>query len=324
MSDRVAVVLLDALDKTNISMLNIESLSDRLYEQGQVFCCSTRPHTAESNPMIWGGVENNDRYWVAPDSADVEGIHGGTAEDAGFVDPAMYFDRTEGEPVAGASGFTRADYVGESFIWDDLTAAGYDARALQVPIVLPPYSTPNVTDELDECWFPDTKERMYQHIRQKPALVREQFEDGADFLATSIQMPDKWLHGVSENEHSIEWVEMDEGPELDAQIDDLITYFEEEDISWVIAGDHGSPCPGAMKVEDVRGYEYTLPTHRKQSVIISSTDLSPPGYTHQFYEWLRGLYDVEPLGESAFEVDADLTSSEASDVDTRLEALGYK
>ncbi|MFB6294975.1 MAG: glycosyltransferase, partial [Candidatus Nanohaloarchaea archaeon] len=185
---RVLALILDAIDMDNLYMWDMPFLQE-LYEQGgEVLGCSTLPHTALSNPMIWGGVENEDKFWV--ENIDGEGDQ--------WVDPAQYFDREEGEPVDGARGFSREeDYADETFIWDDLHAAGYDARALQVPIVLPPYSF-RVTDVLDDAWFPDVKERMAAHIREKPALIRDQFEDGADFVATSIQMPDKWLHGMGE------------------------------------------------------------------------------------------------------------------------------
>ena len=317
---RLLALILDALDVDNLRMFEMPHLQERYAESGDIFTCATRPHTAESNPMIWGGIENNHRYWVEPENESVEGIHGRTQKDDGYVDPAMFFDRSKGSPVEGASGFSREDdYANESFIWDDLAVAGYDARALQVPVTLPPFSTANVTDTLSKSWFPDTQERQHDHIRKKPELIRDQFEDGAEFLATSIQMPDKWLHGIGEGEVTEEWV-LSEAPVLDEQVSDLLDYCEENGIEWAVFGDHGSPAPGAMMV---RGGEYALPRHRKQSIIISSDGIEPPTYSDEMYEWVLDVYGAESVGKQVVPGwDEGATDSQA--VEDRLEALGYK
>jgi len=301
---RFLALILDALDVDNLHMFEMPNLRQRYRENhSEVLGVSTLPHTALSNPMIWGGVENEDKFWVTKEDADGDQ----------WVDPSQYFDRDEGEAIDGAKGFSREeDYADETFIWDDLHAAGYDARALQVPIVLPPYSY-RTTDTLSESWFPDTQERQHDHIREKPALIREQFEDGADFLATSIQMPDKWLHGIGEGEVTEEWT-LEEAPVLDQQVETLLSYCEDNDIEWAVFGDHGSPTPGAMKKNG-----YILPRHRRESIIMSSRP-SPPPYTADIYPWLLDLFDAEPAPSFTQEA---VAGADTEAVESRLENLGY-
>lgn len=305
MSDQKLLALsLDALDEWNIYQLQLEFIQELYEDRGKIFTCSTVPHTAVSNPMIFGGIQNDDKFWVEKE------------DDDRWVDPAQHFDRSKGQPVDGAKGFSRADdYTDESFIWDDLYAAGYDARALQVPIVLPPYSF-NTKHELEESWFPDTKARMADHIRRKPTHIGAQFAgpDGADAVFSSIQMPDKWLHGIGEGKCSEGWV-LSEAPVFDEQIERLVTYLDDHDISWVMFGDHGSPHPGAVKKNG-----YILPRHRKESIILSSEDLDPPTYTDELYEWMLDLFDVEPVGSNWKQLESDTTDG---DVEERLKNLGY-
>lgn len=303
---KMMALILDALDTYNISMYHMPFINEQYYDGGDILGVSTLPHTALSNPMIWGGVVNEDKFWVEKE--------GGPGEE--WVDPARYFDREEGEPIRGAEGFSREkDYEGETFIWDDLYQAGYDARALQVPIVLPPYSF-RVTEDLEDSWFPDTQERMAEHIRKKPSLIKEQFDDGADFVATSIQMPDKWLHGIGEEKVTEQWT-AEEAPMLDKKVELLVEYCEENDIEWVIFGDHGSPQPGAMKKNG-----YILPRHRKESIIMSS--LEPPTYTDELYEWFLDLYDATPADSPEYPEGESEVEELDDSVEERLENLGYK
>jgi hypothetical protein len=290
-------------------MLNLEYIQSKYEEGGDIFTCATLPHTALSSPMLYGGIENEDKFWV-------EREDGQTGEDNGqYVDPAQYFDRDEGAPVEGAQGFSRAtDYSDESFIWDDLYADGVDARAVQVPIVLPPYSF-RATRTLDEAWFPDTKERMAEHVREKPEILREQFEDGAEAVFSSIQMPDKYLHAIGEGKASEKWV-LQEAPVFDKRVKQLIKYCESNNIKWMFFGDHGSPHPGSMKKNG-----YILPRHRKESIIISSDGINPPTYTDELYPWLLDLFDAESVGSKWVSDSDEVSGSEL--VEERLENLGY-
>lgn len=310
MSDTILVCALDALDEFNIYQLNLEYIQEQYETNGDIFTASTLPHTALSNPMIFGGIKNEDKFWVEREDG-VDGESGGQ-----YVDPAQYFDREEGTPVEGAKGFSRAeDYANESFIWDDLYAAGYDARAVQVPIVLPPYSF-RASNTLDEAWFPDKKERMAAHVRQKPEILKGEFEDGADAVFSSIQMPDKWLHAIGEGKASEEWV-LSEAPVLDKRVEQLVEYCEDNDIEWMFFGDHGSPHPGAMKKNG-----FILPRHRKESIVISSEGIDPPTYTDEMYPWLKEQFGVETVGANWSQEDETEETIDNS-VEDRLENLGY-
>jgi len=310
MTKKILVCALDALDEFNQYMLDLNNIQNLYEERGDIFTCATKPHTAISSPMLYGGIENEDKFWV-------EREDGQTGEDTGqYVDPAAYFDRDDGTPVEGAHGFSReTDYSDESFIWDDLYAADIDARAVQVPIVLPPYSF-RATRTLDEAWFPDNKERMAEHVREKPEILKEQFEDGAEAVFSSIQMPDKYLHAIGEGKASEEWV-LSEAPVFDQKVAELIEYAESNDIGWLFFGDHGSPHPGAMMKNG-----FILPRHRKESIIISSEGIDPPTYTDEMYPWLLNHYDVETVGadwSTEFEPEQEIDTS----VEDRLENLGY-
>jgi len=309
MSDKLLVCALDGLDEFNIYQLGLEYIQELYESDGEIFGCATLPHTAVSNPMLFGGVENEDKFWVEREDG-IDGDSGGQ-----YVDPAQYFDREKGAPVDGAKGFSREeDYADESFIWDDLYAAGYDARAVQVPIVLPPYSF-RASDTLDEAWFPDTKARMKTHVREKPRILQAQFDDGAEAVFSSIQMPDKYLHAIGEGKASEQWV-LEEAPVFDENVRQLVEYCETEGIAWLLFGDHGSPHPGAMKKNG-----FILPRHRKESIILSSDGIEPPRYTDELYPWLLDRFDVDPVGSEWRSVEGDVSG--ASEVEQRLENLGY-
>jgi hypothetical protein len=314
--DRLAVILMDALGPSNIYdhqlFEGFEWIRSAYKRNGDVLGVSTLPHTAQSNPMIWGGFINADKFWVEPKDADE------------WIDPAVLFEHRGQEhnrdDAAEYRNYDRADFD-QSFVWDVLDAAGVDATALQVPICLPPYSY-NVVDLDPESWFPDTEDRMRDHVRVKPELIRQHaLGDGHDFIATSIQMPDKWLHGIPEGKCDREFVR-EEAHEVDYQLEKTIRVLESEGYDWVVAGDHGSPCPGAMPVRAART---VLPRHRKEAVIFGSEDLDLPTYTSEIYPWILERFGVEDR-----EVDPDLSKSVPSippefdaDVTERLENLGY-
>jgi len=310
MGEKLLVCALDALDQFNIYLLGLEYIQARWEEDGKIFTCTTLPHTAISNPMIFGGISNESNFWVEREDG-IDGENGGQ-----YVDPSQYFDRDSGAPVEGARGFSREqDYSNESFIWDDLYADGIDARAVQVPIVLPPYSF-RTTRELKNSWFPDMPERMEQHVREKPKILQEQFENGAEVVFSSIQMPDKYLHAIGEEKASEKWV-MQEAPQFDKEVAKLIQFCETRGIEWLLFGDHGSPHPGAMKKNG-----YILPRHRKESIIISSAGVNPPTYTDELYPWLLNRFDVEPVGSEWEQINSEKQSS-TDPAKERLKNLGY-
>lgn len=299
--NKLAIILLDALGPGNIRQLDGFRFIERKYdENGDVLGISTLPHTAQSNPLIWGGVMNWDKFWVH------------SSDD--WTDPAQHFDRVKGQPKEGAEAYTRDDYD-TSFIWDILDYNDYKACALQVPIVLPPYSY-NAEDELEDSWFPDSEERMSEHIRQKPEIIKEHVEKGYEFIATSIQMPDKWLHGIGEGKCTQEFMQ-EEAEVLDTKIREVIETLESAGFDWIICGDHGSPTPGAMPV---RNCKELLPRHRKESVIFSNMDEFPT-YTSELYPFMLEYFGVE---DEDVPVDEPNSSTVSGEVNQRLKNLGYR
>ncbi len=67
---KLAVIILDALDMHNIRQLNLNRINQLYREYGDVLGISTLPHTALSNPMIWGGYDNRDKFWVKEPGMD--------------------------------------------------------------------------------------------------------------------------------------------------------------------------------------------------------------------------------------------------------------
>jgi predicted AlkP superfamily pyrophosphatase or phosphodiesterase len=297
MTDRLAIIILDALHPDFIRVTDMPVLRSMYEEHGEVLGISSIPHTAASNPLIWSGEPNTDKFW--------------TTDPERWTDPANHFDRDTGEAVEDAETWGRDDFD-RTFIWDDLQHHGYEAAALEVPIVLPPYSF-NVQETLNECWFPDTEPRMKAHIRKLPSLIRDHAQAEYDFICSSIQMPDKWLHGVGEGKCTQEFMK-NEASVLDAQIERMRRVFDNHGWDWVFMGDHGAPYPGALPIHETK---QLIARHRKESVIISN--LETPTYTGDLYSWCQDYFGVETAPAPV-----NLGSRPGGDVMTRLENLGYR
>ncbi|MFB6294976.1 MAG: hypothetical protein ABEI97_04405, partial [Candidatus Nanohaloarchaea archaeon] len=100
-------------------------------------------------------------------------------------------------------------------------------------------------------------------------------------------------------------------------VEELVEYCQDNDISYVIFGDHGSPHPGAMKKNG-----FILPRHRTESIILSSPDIDPPTYTDELYDWFLDLYNADPADSFTAEEGA-VREGAAGEVRERLENLGY-
>lgn len=277
-TDKLAVIILDALDDYNSKQLEMDYI-DSLIKEGnsEVLGVSSLPYTAQSNPLIWGGYDNQDKFWVDP----------GTEK---WSFPAGAFDRGEGDAVDNArKAWDREDFD-TTFIWDELHHEGVDACAIHIPIVLPPYSfNPVEGFDMGDHWFPHSEEQIREHGNEMPEAIREHVESGKDFIAASIQIPDKLLHVLGENDNEKRWA-AEIGREFDRNMKELIEFMESEDYDWILLGDHGSPWPGNIKVPEARHF---VPNHRKNTVIISNMDVELPGYTDQMYSFLRDIYDME-------------------------------
>lgn len=278
--NKLAVIILDALDSYNIDQLGMENVRGMVRDyNSNVLGVSTLPHTAQSNPMIWGGFHNETKYWVKePGEA--------------WTDPAAGFDRDEGESKGKAMRvWERRDFT-ETFVWEELEHQGVDSTALHIPITLPPYNfnLPKDVDSGEDHWFPDTQERMKKHTEVMPEKIKQIADSGRDFIAVSIQMPDKYLHGLGEGKCTEEFVDRD-ASKLDENISDLITHLESSGYDWVILGDHGSPWPGAIKLYNVK---QLLPRHRKESIIISNLD-NIPTYTHEIHDFILDYFGKDEV-----------------------------
>lgn len=289
--DKLAVIILDAIDNANIKQLGLDKIQ-KLTKQynSEVLGISTLPHTALSNPMIWAEDRNTDKLWVKEPGQK-------------WTDPSTGFDRQKGDKTEQAEKIWKRKDFKTTFAWDVLDYHGLNASAVHIPITLPPYSF-NEVRTLEEAWFPSSREHMKEHIREAPEIIKEHADEDRHFIASSIQMPDKWLHGLAEGQCDQEFIR-EEAKVLDQKIESMIEHLQSKGYDWVILGDHGSPWRGAIKLHDVR---QVLPRHRKSSVIISNLD-DIPTYTEDIYSFILDYFNVEDveykdLGESYLRLDA--------------------
>jgi len=277
---KLAVIILDALDPYNIRRLGMPDIQKRVQEHNSgILGVSTLPHTAQSNPMIWGGFHNRDKYWVKEPEGE-------------WTDPAQGFDRDKAETKnKGERVWARGDYS-ERFIWDHLHTSGVDSAALHIPITLPPYSF-NVPDHMTDhdYWFPAKQENMEKHTEKMPEHVEELARDeGNRFIACSMQMPDKYVHGLAERKCTEQFLDRDSS-KFSENVDEMLTVLEDEGYDWVVLGDHGNPTPGAIKLHNVK---QLLPRHRKNSIIFGTvSDL--PSYTDEVYKFMLDYFGVKEL-----------------------------
>lgn len=318
MSGKLCIFLMDALGPVNIYdhdlLPGFDTVRDLYKRHGGVLGISSLPHTASSNPLLFGGFINASKFWVSP------------KDEQEWIDPAILFEHRGQEhnrPDAHEyRNYDRTDYD-QTFVWDVLDHAGLDPVAIQVPIVLPPYSYN--ADRVDhEAWFPDTEERMALHATEQPEIVREHAESGYDFIASSLQHPDKFYHGIPEGKCSPEFVR-EQSHVVDDQIRRTVDTLEAQGYDWLVMGDHGSPCPGAMPVHAART---VLPRHRKEAVVFGSDGLDLPRYTAEVYGWILDYFgvedaDVEPDHDKAVPSIPPDAEDVADDVAERLENLGY-
>jgi len=280
MTERLCVIVLDALDTYNTKQLGMEGLDSLIKdENSEVLGISSLPYTPSSNCILWSGKENPGLFWVKT----------GAGEQWSF--PAGAFNREEEKAVDKAERtWNRTDFE-RTFIWDKLLHKGVDATAIQIPIVLPPYSFNNVESyDMGDAWFPHDEEQIREHINEAPENLTEHVEAGKNFIVTSIQYPDKALHSMGENGTSKKRA-AEIGQEFDENLMDLIDALEENDYSWIILGDHGSPFPGNIKIPETKQF---VPNHRKNSVIISNRDdWDLPTYTEEVYGFMHEKMDVD-------------------------------
>lgn len=278
----LAVVILDALDIDLIRGFDMDYAHELYMENGDLLTCSTYPYTMPSNVMIWSGQHVN-RFWVINKSY-------------GWVDPAHHMDRendfkgafTEDDDIEVITYEQLRDEMDGPFIWQLCEEHGLKARALQLPIVLPPYSF-NAPEETP-AWFPYWEEGIERNRRDKHRLTMtalEEIADGQlDFYCTSFCSPDKALHAPAEGHAAPDFPER-EIPKLDQVIRDIDRFCRDNDIGYAILGDHGAPGK-AEGSHFARIYDQRIAAvrHGKQSVILGNMD-DYPSYTGELFTWMK-------------------------------------
>lgn len=280
MTDKLACIILDALDPFNMRSLDMEYLYD-IYESDEyssgLMGVSGLAHTPISNSLMWGDYKNEDKIWVENHP------YRWTGGVDGF-DPIL---QNEDEDIS----LWHRDDIETNFIWDVLNYRGLEACALGIPICLPPYSY-NADLRLINSWFPHTPEALREHTRKKPRFIEHHAFKGYDFIACSIKVPDQWLHAQGSEIIDRSFVE-DEVPVLEKRMKRVINILESEGYDWLIFGDHGTPCGG--RTANFKSKKL-LARHKKEAAIMGTTDALPQ-YTEDMYQFILDYFGVDDVDE---------------------------
>ncbi len=299
---KLAVVILDGLDPGNMRRFKMENIQELYQEENSnILGCSSHPHTVMSNLLIWGG-ETRKVYWAR--------------NKEGWGEPENFSDFHGEKEDLDLDLLERSD-LDIAFIWDVLDYHGLDVSAVQIPFVLPPYSF-NAVEELEDSWFPSEQDKMMEHVEKKPEIIARHAEAGKDFIASSIAMPDKWLHQLESEGERFRPVIEEQAPVFDEKIREMIEVFESEGYDWVIFGDHGSPVDGNSPVFRNGG----VGRHDKESIIISNLD-EIPSYTSELYEFFLDYFGVGEVGVDELEIEVEGRVGDEKNIVQRLRELGY-
>lgn len=325
---KLAMIIFDAL---GINMARIYKMKNllNLYmnRNAQILTCSTYPHTCSSNTMIWSGV-HKDIYWIRNKTGD-------------WTDPASwrnlidsYRDKDEQrilkqiappEARKGAELIKWDELKDLPWIWRILESSGYRARAVQLPIVLPPisYNAPETTKE----WFPYWQKGLYTNLRDKERITMNSLQDMADdkldFYCISFPQPDKLLHGVAEK-HITQKFCIDEIQYLDKVAKRIDEFCNENNITYCIYGDHGAPRAVWDTIFGrIPNQKIVVVRHRNHSVIISNHKGKIPEYTDEIYPWMLNFFNITDTTIKKTKKTEELTKSEEKIVIERLQKLGY-
>jgi len=331
MKKKLAMIIFDALGINLIRIYKLKHLN-HLYmnRNSQILTCSTYPHTNPSNIMIWSG-ENKNIYWVENKTDKV-------------MDPASWRNLIHKDhlPKEDKERLTtqilpkeqRDDFNLIPFkeiedlpwIWNILEANKYKARAVQLPIVLPPYSF-NAVEETPD-WFAYWEEGIINNLRDKERITMDSLQDLADdkidFYCISFPQPDKLLHGVAEGHYGQE-VCNSEMLYLDKVGKKIDKFCNDHNITYCIYGDHGSPRP---QWDNVFGFhpdkKMVVVRHRNHSVIISNYKGKLPDYTDEIYQWMLKFYNITNTKiKKPYKKQETFTDADKKIVEDRLKKLGY-
>lgn len=305
---------LDALGLMLMRKYEMENVRELYNKNGEVLGISSLPHTAFSVPLVHSGKYNKDphKVWVKVEKS---------SRPVRWRDPATLFSRDKGEPsVPQSRMWTRQDFD-YPFIWDYTVDQGMDTVVFRLPIELPPFSLNSYLDEeLGDYWFPDNEKRIRGHTEKKPKMVQQYFEDGVDAVFTSIQTPDKIQHHLShqnkreDQEFAQEMMDM-----LDEWVGEFHEFCEENNITYLFYGDHGTPHPGAILLQDTK---FRIPRHRKESIVFTNSDRRPPKYSEDMFNWIATELNIDTEKEVDI-VESQEVEFENKEVTDRLRNLGY-
>lgn len=312
---KLAVINLDALGLMLMRKYDMENVERFYNKNGDVLGISSLPHTAFSVNLIHSGKYNKDPYkaWVKVEKS---------SRPTRWRDPAAMFSRDEGKPsVPHSKMYNRYDDFPYPYIWDYTIDEGLDTVVFRLPIQLPPFSLNSYLDkELGDYWFPDTEERIRGHTEKKPKLIQQYFEDGVDVVFSSIQTPDKVQHHLANhNSREDEEFAQEVMSELDEWVGEFHNFCEENNITYLFYGDHGSPHLGAILLQDTK---FMIPRHRKESIVFTNSNREPPRYTENMFDWMATELEIDTDKEVEI-VKSEGVEFEDEEIMDRLERLGY-
>ena len=275
----------------------------------KIFTASTFPHTETSNILLYSGKHRN-WFWIRNNSDR-------------WVDPAGEYNRDKNIVTDPNIKIITEDEFDFPFIWEILEKNGYKARAVQIPLTLPPLSY-NAKEET-KYWFPYSEDGLYNNLRDKERITMNSLKDIADgnldFYCTSFPEPDKLLHSGGEGHCSQEFI-LKELQYLDKVAKRIADFCNKKGINFFIYGDHGAPYSIPQFAPH---YEQNIMVvrHRKHSVIISNYKGKIPGYTDEMFPWILKYFNIKEEKTVKKTKEQGLSKKEEEIVKDRLQKLGY-
>jgi len=316
--NRFVAVNLDALGPVLMRKYEMDNVKRLYNNNGELLGISSFPHTAFSMPLIHSGEYNRNpkKAWVKVTDESSKT----------WVDPARHFNRDVGESTTPNTRTWKREEFEHPFIWDYAKENDYDTTVFKLPIVLPPFSMNSPHDEeLGDYWFPDSEERIRGHQNKKPELILKYLEEGTEALFSSIQTPDKIQHLKSHQR--IDEFAQEMFNELDEWVGRFHEFCEDNNITYLLYGDHGTPHPGAAVLHDIH---FNIPRHRKESVVFTNADRKPPKYSKDMFNWMVDVMDLDldvevkiPDKKEFKDAESNLSENENKEVTDRLRNLGY-
>jgi len=283
---KLAVIVLDGMDIEFLRAIESIKIVEHYNEKGDTLTISDYPHTQSTAIHIYSGIAYSRPFWLKPKD--------GVSEPSQPTQAAAVLDNILEGRNTNNDNFTlqtRSDFNWK-FIWDYLKDR---AEAVQIPIVLPPYDYN--AHKTTEYWFPDLSERQYHCTRDLATASLEGIDrlanDEIDFFTCWLPSYDKLLHSISPSLRYIdEKFLKQECDFLDEFVDKLIHKCEENNIHYIIMGDHGAPSPAPGGGLALTETNFMLRIHRKHSIMISDFK-NQPKYTDEIFDFMCEKLGIE-------------------------------